>query len=572
MNTTTGERSCANWSVTYTIPAPSLPAHRRLRRQDPHARHRRREPDHLHRPRRQPHGRSRRSSSILPTADLQAYNDWGGKSLYFDTAGGDYDGLRHAARGEGLLRPPALNDPRPATGSSARTSRWSRGSSAGLRRLLHRRRRRSTTTRRSCSTTRSCVISGHSEYWSEARSTASRRPATPASTSPRSAATPPTGRSATRTASRTLVCYKTVEGDGSQRQRLQRRQRLGPRRHQRHRRRRARPRRQSRHRRRQPAERDHHVARQRRAPRRPERAARRPRRPRQPENSLLGVMYVGDNDKLDYPLTVPGANATTSTPATASGATPASRPTGTTTIGSQLVGWEWDAVPTQAQYLSQAAGRGQAAEPTTVGTARARRAGSRTRAAQRTTPPPGQPGTVNAVQVHGAQRRPGLRRRHDQWVADGLGTERTRRPTHPAGDLQHLLRHGRPAATRRRRHARPGRHQPPPTASFTATPNPVKPQPGRSTFNASAPPTPDGTIVKYEWDLDGDGTYETRHGHDPERHAHLHGRGRLRRAPARDRQRRRDRLHGAHRSTRARQPAPTASFTVTPNPASSARP
>ena len=29
-------------------------------------------------------------------------------------------------------------------------------------------------------------------------------------------------------------------------------------------------------------------------------------------------------------------------------------PTGaTTTIGSNLIGWEWDAIPTQAQYLSR---------------------------------------------------------------------------------------------------------------------------------------------------------------------------------------------------------------------------
>ena len=47
-----------------------------------------------------------------------------------------------------------------------------------------------------------------------------------------------------------------------------------------------------------------------------------------------------------------------------------------------------------------------------------------------------------------------------------------------------------------------------PTASFTATPNPA--QVGASVaFNASASSDPDGTIAKYEWDLDGNGSYET---------------------------------------------------------------
>ena len=48
-----------------------------------------------------------------------------------------------------------------------------------------------------------------------------------------------------------------------------------------------------------------------------------------------------------------------------------------------------------------------------------------------------------------------------------------------------------------------------PTASFTATPNPAVLGPDDA---ASTPPRsndPDGTIAKYEWDLDGNGTYET---------------------------------------------------------------
>ena len=47
-----------------------------------------------------------------------------------------------------------------------------------------------------------------------------------------------------------------------------------------------------------------------------------------------------------------------------------------------------------------------------------------------------------------------------------------------------------------------------PTASFTVSPNPA--QVGATvTFDATASNDPDGTIAKYEWDLDGNGTYET---------------------------------------------------------------
>jgi YD repeat-containing protein len=50
-----------------------------------------------------------------------------------------------------------------------------------------------------------------------------------------------------------------------------------------------------------------------------------------------------------------------------------------------------------------------------------------------------------------------------------------------------------------------------PTASFTITPNPVTA--GQTvTFNGAASSDLDGTIAKYEWDLDGNGTFETNTG------------------------------------------------------------
>jgi YD repeat-containing protein len=50
-----------------------------------------------------------------------------------------------------------------------------------------------------------------------------------------------------------------------------------------------------------------------------------------------------------------------------------------------------------------------------------------------------------------------------------------------------------------------------PAASFTATPNPAVTGEAVA-FNASASSDPDGTVAKYEWDLDGNGSYETNTG------------------------------------------------------------
>jgi fibronectin type 3 domain-containing protein len=61
----------------------------------------------------------------------------------------------------------------------------------------------------------------------------------------------------------------------------------------------------------------------------------------QPENALSGIMYVGDNDNVYFPLVVSAVEGSDRiyryTPL-------ASQPAGTSTrIGSNLVGWEWDA-------------------------------------------------------------------------------------------------------------------------------------------------------------------------------------------------------------------------------------
>src|SRR5439155_1202754 len=61
----------------------------------------------------------------------------------------------------------------------------------------------------------------------------------------------------------------------------------------------------------------------------------------QPENALIGQMYVGDNSAQEFPLVVSAAEGQDPVFRNTSLNT---QPTGTSTsIGSGLVGWEWDA-------------------------------------------------------------------------------------------------------------------------------------------------------------------------------------------------------------------------------------
>ena len=61
-----------------------------------------------------------------------------------------------------------------------------------------------------------------------------------------------------------------------------------------------------------------------------------------------------------------------------------------------------------------------------------------------------------------------------------------------------------------------GSNHAPERAASRSAPNPAKPT-RPVTFNASASNDPDGTIAKYEWDLDGNGSYRDQHRHEPDR-------------------------------------------------------
>ncbi len=72
----------------------------------------------------------------------------------------------------------------------------------------------------------------------------------------------------------------------------------------------------------------------------------------------------------------------------------------------------------------------------------------------------------------------------------------------------------------------PGGSNRAPNGSFTATPNPVKTN-TQVTFDGTASTDPDGTIAKYEWDLDGNGTFETNSGTNPKTTRSYSGEGEI---------------------------------------------
>ena len=75
--------------------------------------------------------------------------------------------------------------------------------------------------------------------------------------------------------------------------------------------------------------------------------------PDMPENQLFGVMYFGDNDSHNYALRVPAANPDGEYSADRIWRRAGLPLNAATSIGTNIVGWEWDSVPVQSQYLSR---------------------------------------------------------------------------------------------------------------------------------------------------------------------------------------------------------------------------
>ena len=167
-----------------------------------------------------------------------------------------------------------------------------------------------------------------------------------------------------------------------------------------------------------------------------------------PENQLFGVMYVGDNDSTQLPADRPGRQHRRRVRRRhASGGSTGMPTNASTAIGDGHRGLGVGRRPDAGPVPLAPARRRQAADRDRRHRRPMIRAGSRTRAALRANIPPAGPARHGQRrQVHRAQRRPGVRRRHEPV---GLGPRLRGHPADPAGDLQRPLRHERPAADRR---------------------------------------------------------------------------------------------------------------------------
>ena len=273
-NATTGELSCANWGVTYTIPGSALPASgvyvAKLRTTDTNVENRvvfvvrddNRVPES-------------RALLVLPTATYLAYNTWGGKSLYRDKNGG-------AATVSGTDRAVKVSFDRPLDQNDMDRDRYFGPDFFTVQWLE----------RQGYDVSYTDDVQAHLNPARAARAQGARDPGPLRVLVPR--AVPQLQGGARRRRQHRLLQrqHRVLEGplrerhahDGLLqdrpgrrvgRQRSRHAQRPGPDGAGRHGRRRARPRRAGGHRRRSPAELHHHLPRQRRSPRRPQRAARR---------------------------------------------------------------------------------------------------------------------------------------------------------------------------------------------------------------------------------------------------------------------------------------------------------
>jgi PKD repeat protein len=505
MDNTTGKVDCGNWQNTYTIPASAFPMSGVYMavitafngtqnsvvfeiRED---------------------SRASRVLYMLPQSTYQAYNQFGGKSLYYGTLGPDTV--------SGTSRAVKVSFNRPISQAGA-LENWYLGPDQNLLMWMERegydvtytddaRVAQDPTSIRSHNT---FVVSGHSEYWTlelfNAVKSARDLGVNIASFSANTAY----WKVRLEDGGQTLVCYKTVEGGGAGGSGAVSANDWGP---------------------------DglqgtaddalgaDGVAGT--ADDHPENATTTFRDngapngdpgappggrvgPDMPENQLFGNMYVGDNDARSFPVTVPAADA--------NGQYAGDRfwrntgiSTNTTTNIGDYVNWEWDAVPTQAQYLSRQPANVKKLTATNVQTAADNSWIQDEGRLRATTPPPGQPGAIGAVKytapsgalvfasgtMHWSFGLTGDPDARIQQATYNIFSDMGAQPGSPDGIT-----------------VDPGGTNKAPTASFTIASNPTKTH-TNVVFNASGSTDSDGTIVKYEWDLDGDGTFETNTGTTP---------------------------------------------------------
>jgi PKD repeat protein len=247
--------------------------------------------------------------------------------------------------------------------------------------------------------------------------------------------------------------------------------------------------------------------------------------PNNPENSLWGNMYVGDNDSISYPLVIPPADSQGDYAGARIWRNTGVKASAGATIGSKLVGWEWDAVPTQASYLSfQPAGvKTLTASPTTGSNPEWLQDAGLTYGPN---PPAGQPGVSQAVEYRAASGALVFASGTMQWPW-GLGPHFIDSPGSGQSYFEAPTNTEEPVIEQATYNILSDMGVQPATpvgikldsgngviASFVASPASVAAG-GSIKFDASSSSSPNGAIKDYAWDFDGSASYSTDSGSTP---------------------------------------------------------
>ena len=490
-NTTTGELNCSNWNVTYTVPGNALPisgiyeavftdvAHGGIQNYVTFT------------------VRNDKVASevlyVLPSADYEAYNTWGCKSLYYDACGG-------ANTIAGDPRAVAVSFDRPQAEGEDQMNHFFGPDDITVAWLEEQGYNVSYTDDVQTDANGSSLlnhkvdlVSGHSEYWSAA-TFKNFKAARDAGVSILSLSAN-TAYWQTRYTDnyRTLVCNKTILGssDGNPGATPNDPAATGP----------------------HGEIRPEFATTTRRDPGAPAGDPNAPPGgrigPNEPENSLFGIMYIGDNDDESFKLTIPAGNSNGEYASNRVWRNTGISSTASTTLPEQIVGWEWDQIPTQAGYLAQEPAGVKRVTLTNVANPEDSFIQDAGRA-RASTPPPGEKAEVSAAEYRAPSGALVFASGTMEWayaldqdsVIDqatyNILTEMGAAAATPASDIKPET---------------PGTPQPP-WPSFTATPSSVFV--GQSvSFNASASSDPDATITDYKWDLEGKGTFTTDTGTTP---------------------------------------------------------
>jgi hypothetical protein len=508
-NATTGLKSCAGWANSYTIPGAALPASGvyTVKLTTPTGL----ENTITFTVRDDARTPKAKILFVVPDATYEAYNDWGGKSLYFDSAGGEVTvaGTPRAVK-VSFDRP--LNDPRQGNrfiGPDFYMVQWleKQGYDVSYTDDVSVHQNPAQLLGRSID-----LISGHSEYWSLEQMNgflaARNAGVNIASFSGNTAY----WKVRYEDGGRTLVCYKTVEGSGTNGSGEDGANDWGP-----------------------DGKKgtaddalgldqiagtaDDHpensttTFRDNGAPPGDPNAPEGGRvGPDMPENQLLGNMYYGAELQAGaFPLQIPAA-----TPQGYYAGDRIWRNTGissgaTTTIGNNLLGWEWDAIPTQAQYLSR---EPAGVKPLTNSPATLSQNVDWIQDEGRIyakTPPPGQCACGQAVKYTAPSGALVFSAGTNDW-ANGLAPYPDSRIIQATYNI--LSDMGAQPETPADVTLDPPSGPQPPVASFSISPNPAQAN-KTVTFDGSTSTDLDGPIAKYEWDLDGNGSYEVDSGSNP---------------------------------------------------------